>query len=176
MTDALAASVNLYDVLGVAPTATATDVKNAWRRVARETHPDVAARDPATRDRFEQARAAFAVLSDPARRVRYDEERARNRVRHVGEYLERNVIARHAVERRLPRVRGAPAPGDDLLTVVVVDPVRGSSGAPSRDAVDARIPADAAPRTSWRIRGAGSPGANNGPAGDQWYVFVDRTE
>lgn len=166
MKDSLVALVNLYDVLGVSPTASTTDMKNAWRRIARETHPDVAARDPATRDRFEQARAAYGVLSDPTRRAQYDELRARNRVRHLGEYLERHAVARQAVDRRLPRVRGAPAPGDDLVHIVVVDA--------RRDAVDERIPIDAAARTAWRIRGAGAPGANNGPAGDGWYVVIDR--
>ena len=168
MTEPLSSSVNLYDVLGVAPTVRAPDVKNAWRRIARATHPDVAARDPATRERFEQARAAFAVLSDPERRAQYDEFRARNRIRHLGEYLERDPVARHAVDRRLPRVRGAPAQGDDLLHVVVVD------AGVDAGRVDARIPVDAAAKTAWRVRGAGAPGASNGPAGDGWYVFVDR--
>lgn len=63
---------NYYDVLGVDRTATAEDIKKAFRRLARETHPDANPGDPEAEARFKQAAEAYEVLSDPARRQRYD--------------------------------------------------------------------------------------------------------
>jgi len=62
---------DLYAVLGVSRDASADDIKRAYRRLARELHPDVNP-DPATQERFKEVTAAYEVLSDPAKRERYD--------------------------------------------------------------------------------------------------------
>ncbi|PZR66048.1 MAG: molecular chaperone DnaJ [Solirubrobacterales bacterium] len=61
-----------YDVLGVAQGAGESDVKRAFRRLARELHPDVNAHDPEAEAKFKEAAEAYEVLSDPGRRERYD--------------------------------------------------------------------------------------------------------
>ena len=61
-----------YAVLGVPRTASAPDIRRAYRRVARRHHPDVN-RDPLGPQQFAAAARAYAVLSDPAARASYDE-------------------------------------------------------------------------------------------------------
>lgn len=61
-----------YDTLGVAPDADAAAVKTAYRKLARELHPDVAPDGVDTAGRFALANVAYAVLADPAARELYD--------------------------------------------------------------------------------------------------------
>jgi len=61
-----------YEVLGVERTASDGDIKKAFRRLARELHPDVNAHDPAAEEKFKEAAEAYEVLSDRERRQTYD--------------------------------------------------------------------------------------------------------
>ena len=62
-----------YDTLGVARTASADDIKQAFRKLARIHHPDVAKNKAAGEARFKEINEAYEVLSDPEKRKRYDE-------------------------------------------------------------------------------------------------------
>jgi molecular chaperone DnaJ len=59
-----------YETLGVSRDASAEEIKRAYRRLAREHHPDV--NPDANHDRFKEISAAYDVLSDPEKRQRYD--------------------------------------------------------------------------------------------------------
>ena len=61
-----------YAILGVPKTATQADIKKAYRKLARELHPDTN-KDPDAEKRFKEANEAQAVLSDPEKRKQYDE-------------------------------------------------------------------------------------------------------
>jgi molecular chaperone DnaJ len=62
---------DLYAILGVASDASQDEIKKAYRRLARELHPDVNA-DPEAERRFKEITAAYQTLSDPNRRRQYD--------------------------------------------------------------------------------------------------------
>ena len=61
-----------YEVLGVSRGAEAGELKSAYRRLALQYHPDRNPDDPAASEKFKEASEAYAVLSDPERRQRYD--------------------------------------------------------------------------------------------------------
>lgn len=61
-----------YETLGVDQDATADEIKAAFRRLARETHPDANPGDAVAEERFRKVAEAYEVLSDPQKRARYD--------------------------------------------------------------------------------------------------------
>ncbi|MBN1874152.1 MAG: molecular chaperone DnaJ [Anaerolineae bacterium] len=60
-----------YEVLGVSKDAAQEDIKRAYRKLARQYHPDVSS-EPDAEERFKEVNAAYEVLSDPDRRSMYD--------------------------------------------------------------------------------------------------------
>lgn len=61
-----------YEVLGVSREATQQEIKRAYRKLAREHHPDVNPGDNGAEDRFREATEAYETLSDPDKRYHYD--------------------------------------------------------------------------------------------------------
>lgn len=61
-----------YEALGVSRDASKDDIKKAYRRLARQHHPDVNPDDPDAEERFKEIAEAYAVLSSPERRAQYD--------------------------------------------------------------------------------------------------------
>jgi curved DNA-binding protein len=67
----MAPARDFYDVLGVSRGASQDEIQRAYRKLARTYHPDLN-RDPAAEERFKEISEAYAVLSDPQTRQRYD--------------------------------------------------------------------------------------------------------
>ena len=65
-------TANYYDLLGVARDAGDKEVRQAYRKLAREHHPDVNGGDKASEEKFKQINEAYRVLSDPEKRQKYD--------------------------------------------------------------------------------------------------------
>ncbi len=107
---------DLYEILGVSRTATADEIKKAYRRLAKQHHPDVNPGNKAAEEKFKEVTAAFDVLSDEKRRRLYDEFGA--------DALRTGFDEKRADEVRRWRRQGAPpggAPFDfgDFATVDV---------------------------------------------------------
>lgn len=64
--------IDYYEILGVSKTAAETDIKKAFRKLARKFHPDLHADDPEAKKRFQEINEAYEVLSDPGKRAKYD--------------------------------------------------------------------------------------------------------
>jgi len=62
-----------YETLGVPRSASEADIKKAFRKLAREYHPDVAKDKKRAEEKFKEINEAYEVLSDPSKRKRYDE-------------------------------------------------------------------------------------------------------
>ena len=67
----MAKQINYYEVLGVSRSASRSEIRNAYRRLAKERHPDHAG---GSESEFSRLQEAHAVLSDPNRRSQHDQD------------------------------------------------------------------------------------------------------
>jgi len=74
-------TIDLYKALGVDKTATETEIKRAYRKLAKANHPDSTGGDKKKEAKFKDATTAYEVLGDPKKRGQYDE--VREQLRHM---------------------------------------------------------------------------------------------
>src|SRR5437879_13059636 len=82
----MAATKDYYQVLGVPETATVDEIKRAFRRLAKQHHPDRNPGKPQAAERFKEINEAHDVLSDPAKRKQYDQLRRYGAFAGAGRY------------------------------------------------------------------------------------------
>ncbi len=102
----MAAQRDYYQVLGVAESATTDEIKKAFRRLAKQYHPDRNPNNPQAVDRFKEINEAHDVLSDAEKRKKYDQ------LRRYGAFAGSGGFGGGAGSAR--RGRGAPQDGGDF--------------------------------------------------------------
>jgi hypothetical protein len=112
----------LYDVLQVSPWCEPEVIQAAYRALARTRHPDVN-RDPDAEEQMRRLNVAYQTLSDPARRMRYDEELALEAARPI--------VARPAPSPSAAPAWSAPAPTATRQRPGAASAVNGVSAAPT---------------------------------------------
>ena len=190
-----------YKILGVAKDADATAIKKAYRKLAKDLHPDKNAGDKKIEDKFKAVSEAYDVVSDPKRRAEYDEARrfgtagpmggARRGPAGGGFPGGQNVNMEDLFGGGQGmgdigdifgglfgggRNRG-PRKGSDLETSVTISFENSIHGVTlplrlSTGNISARIPAGVKNDQRIRLKGKGQPGEPGAPAGD---LFINVT-
>jgi curved DNA-binding protein len=175
---------DFYQVLGVSRDATADDIQQAYRRMARRYHPDIN-HEPGAEDRFKDVNEAYQVLSDPGTRRRYDRfgggggPRAQYRRRDVGGFDSSDLFEDLFGDFFGARGAAGPIPGADQeaeLELTVEEAYRGGrrritlDGAGQQRSYEVTVPPGVV--DGQRIRLAGQGGRSRGDArhGDLYLV------
>jgi DnaJ-class molecular chaperone len=166
-----------YELLGVERGASEPEVKRAFRKLARELHPDVNAHDPQAEEKFKAAAEAYEVLSDPEQRQIYDRF-GHDGLRGAG--APAGGAGFSSVEDIFSavfggafgfEVRRGPMRGQDLVHGIEISATQAMLGAsakiPSHEGErEIELPPGIQHGTQFALRGHGLPGANGGPPGD----------
>lgn len=186
----------LYETLGVAKTATADEIRKAYRKLARKHHPDVNPGNASSEGEFKKVSAAYDVLGDDKKRKAYDEfgedalksgfdpDKAREYARWQDTRQQRSSrfgdqqgpvdfdFAEFFGGRGGGRAPRGPMRGGDLQASIEIELRQAIEGTelaadlPGHGTVRVRIPKGADTGSTLRVPGKGSPGRNGGPPGD----------
>lgn len=183
------ASKSPYDTLGVAPSASAEEIRSAYRRLAKKHHPDANPGKPDAAERFAAISSAYAILSDPEKRIRFDRgeiDAAGNEApRHprwndFGQGTRDQGFAAEDLEELLRQAMGAHANararqgfqsrGEDARYSLAVSFMEAALGTkrritlPDGKSLDVTIPPAHQNGQVLRLRGQGHPGSPPGDA------------
>jgi DnaJ-class molecular chaperone len=169
---------NPYALLGVAGNASTADIKRAYRKLAKEFHPDLNPGNPAAARRFKDVTAAYDTLSDPEKRRRWDVESAGRSPfgRQTGDDALSEFLNRASRFSRPPPPPRPQRAGEDTRYAVTLNFLEAALGTRKRveladgRAVDLAIPPATENGQTLRLKGQGTHGTNGGPAGD---AFVE---
>jgi DnaJ-class molecular chaperone len=177
-----------YAALGVSRTATVEEIRKAYRKLAKELHPDVRPNDEESAERFKRATAAFNLLGDAEQRARFDRgeidadgnERPTFQGAGFGGFSNgrTRTVRPEAFEDLFDGLfsRGArgfgPQRGEDVRYRMEVDFLDAVNGGTRRvtmsdgRTLDLQVPAGVVSGQTLRLKGQGYGGPNGGPPGD----------
>ena len=192
-----------YEIFGVAKTATADDIRKAYRKLAKKLHPDLNPGDKRAEEQFKEVAAANDLLSDPDKRRRFDAgeidasgaEKAPPHARYYrdyageaghpyeghgayGDFAQGDDMFAELLRRAAEQARRRP--GADLhyeLQVEFLDAVNGATRTitlPQGGTLNVTIPAGVEDGQILRLRGKGAPSPGEGPPGDALVQIVVR--
>ena len=180
-----------YTILGVKKDASESDIRKAYRRLAKKLHPDLNPGDKKVEEQFKELSAAYDILGDAEKRARFDRGEIdasgaeRPTHRYYRDFAEgaspyasdagfadlsgadEDVLSRIFGARAQMRMRGADA--HYRLRLEFLDAVNGGKHPitlPDGAALDIDIPAGVRDGQILRLRGKGQPGIGDAPAGD----------
>ena len=188
------ADLDPYAALGVPKTATQAEIKKAYRKLVRTSHPDINPDDAGAEARFVQISNAYDLLKDPETRARFDageidatgQEKPQRR--YYRDYAEQqrahpqdggfegmdpdDIFAQMFRQHGARQTHGFSARGQDIgytLEVPFLDAARGGSAhitLPGEGMIDLKIPEGLRDGQTLRLRGKGGEGFGGGPRGD----------
>ncbi|MGE0752628.1 MAG: DnaJ C-terminal domain-containing protein [Variibacter sp.] len=186
---------NPYEVLGVAPTASVSEIQKAYRKLAKKLHPDLNPGDKTAEEKFKEVTGAYDLLGDADKRKRFDngeiDESGAERPQHqyyrdfattdrghhaysdssgFSDFMDEDDAFAEFL-RRSQRAR-ANRRGADLRYRLPIDFVESITGAnkrltlPEGGTLDVKIPPGLVDGQTLRLKGKGAPGAGKGGPGD----------
>jgi molecular chaperone DnaJ len=170
---------DFYKILGVAKDVTQAELKKAYRKLAKENHPDLHPGDAKAEARFKDISEAYDVLSDAEQRKEYDAIRAmgggaRFTAGNQGGFEDvfSNFFGGGFQTGGFPGFGGfGPQPGQDLISTATVNFIDSINGTTIKlnlrgESVSVKVPAGIKDGQKLKVRGKGQASPNGGPAGD----------
>lgn len=185
---------NPYDILGIPKTASSDEIRKAYRRLAKKSHPDLNPGDKKAEEHFKELSVANEILSDPDKRKRFDSGEIdasgaeKPRQHYYKEYAGSPGARRYETGAGFSDFAGAEdifadmfarqgrqtrrVRGQDLNYKLAVDFLEAVNGAkkrislPDGGSLDLQIPAGLQDKQVLRLRGKGAPSPNQGEPGD----------
>ena len=187
--------IDYYKILGISKTATADEIKKAYRKLARQYHPDTN-KEPGANKKFQEINEANEVLSDPENRKKYDkygkdwqhgEEFEKRRAQQSRNFGGRDFSTEYGGGddnfsdffssmfggggRRTTKARGQDYNATLQLDLTDAFKTHQQTLNVNEKKVRITIPAGIEDGQVIKLKGYGAPGINGGPAGDLYITF-----
>jgi curved DNA-binding protein len=185
--------IDYYKILEIDKTASADDIKKAYRKLARKLHPDLNPNDKEAQKKFQQINEANEVLSDPEKRKKYDqygkdwqhaeqfEKQRQGRARqesYMGEDFSQADFSDFfesmfggGAGYRQTKFRGQDLNAELQLQLSDIMKTHKQSFSIHGKNIRITIPAGVENGQVIKLKGYGAPGVNGGPSGDLYITF-----